>query len=74
MIFSFQFHFFEQVNCEICFRFFGKIKYDEIITYVLTLINGVDLNFRTMTEPKVRLNIAGFIIDRVYKNIIFRVP
>lgn len=34
------------------------------VTYVLTLLNSVDLNFRIMNEPKVRLNIAGIVVDK----------
>ncbi|XP_051169861.1 zinc metalloproteinase-disintegrin-like kaouthiagin-like [Leptopilina boulardi] len=32
------------------------------VAYILTLFNGVDLLFRSMKTPKIRLNIAGIVI------------
>ncbi|XP_034943889.1 uncharacterized protein [Chelonus insularis] len=40
----------------------GK-DYEAAVRYLVSFWNAVDLRYRTMTEPQIRLNLAGFIIS-----------
>lgn len=40
------------------------------VTYISSLLNGVDLRFRQMSDPKIRLNLAGIIIPEVKKDFL----
>lgn len=44
-------------------KFGGNMK--EIILYLLSYWNGVDMRFRSIQNPKIRLNIAGLIFAQV---------
>lgn len=36
-----------------------------MVAYVHTLMFGVDRNFRSITKPRIRLNIVGIIVVKV---------
>ncbi|KAG8034488.1 hypothetical protein G9C98_007564, partial [Cotesia typhae] len=44
-------------------KFEGNMK--EILVYLLSYWNGVDMRFRGIENPKIRLNIAGFMFAQV---------
>lgn len=46
------------------FRLYGK-DYETIATYTAAIWNAVDLRFRQMSNPAVRLNIAGLVVPEV---------
>lgn len=46
------------------FRVLGK-GIDQAKRYIVAFWNGVDLRYRILTNPKIRLNIAGIIIAMV---------
>lgn len=46
------------------FRMLGK-NIDQAKRYIVAFWNGVDLRYRALTKPKVRLNIAGIIVGMV---------
>lgn len=56
---------FKSKNCNLA-RLHGE---DSVIvaTYISSLLNGIDLRFRQMSNPKIRLNLAGIIIPEVRK-------
>lgn len=40
-------------------------KTEDLIVYLVSFWNGVDLRYRSFDKPKIRLNIAGIIIPEV---------
>lgn len=49
------------------YELFTRVGPNQILTYVLTFWNQVDTLYRSLDQPKYKLNIAGIVLPMVSK-------